>query len=293
MLGGSANFEIQPRNQYLSEIVEKNGTIASVGTDQGVALCGCNTVNNGGRYVKRNRGLKWQPLLPLQAGCLYRPVPTKKTAAWLRSKRVLMSGDSHMRIFFNRFAKFICGKDSAVAAKLTKSWQTFNISHGPCAGARLVYVWDPMGEAVPDVVSWDLVVVTFGHHPASRRWTQASYRARVDDYVSALSERAKVAARAGAEPRIVFMSSPPQVDRQDCFPIKRGDWRTNPRIMAFNDYVRRTVSGTPIAFLDAFSPAAAAASLLLPCVQDKSHFDCAWVQLALTESLMHLLWCAP
>ena len=286
VLGESAYIKIEPRGPFASKYPKTKHSTNAV--KDSLSACGCDIFEGKSRYVKRKGALEWRPLLQSSAGCQYSPIQIGQAARWLESRRVLMLGDSHMRVFFNSFANFVCGKDSAVAAKLHIKWQPFNISRGRCAGAKLVYSWDPVGEEVPNVADWDLVVVNFGHHPAHRRWTQAKYRAHVSNFVRAVKFQIQLALSAGAYPRVVFMSSPPQTSREDCYLIRTRGWRTNQRIKAFNEHIQRTVRGTPLAFLDAFLPAAASASLL-PCSSDRAHYDCSWVQRSLAEILMHQL----
>mmetsp|Transcript_35259 Transcript_35259/g.86698 ORF Transcript_35259/g.86698 Transcript_35259/m.86698 type:complete len:1073 (-) Transcript_35259:188-3406(-) len=125
--------------------------------------------------------------------CKYKRIEGGELAKSLSNKRILFSGDSHMRTFYNAFMNQACGVSfAAQKGHATSQCHTPNAS-SPCAGSKLCLEHNYLGwvDATLNPDWWDVVLANFGQHPScgAHHWTQREFRKWFDNYMEVILQR--------------------------------------------------------------------------------------------------------
>lgn len=223
-------------------------------------------------------------------------------ASCLKTKRVLFSGDSHMRVHYNSLLAFACDIPDAAQKSFHTSQCHAPGFWSPCWGATVCLEHNMLGwvDSVLDLSKWDVVVANFGQHCAAgaEHWTLGEYSRYVEAYWGAVAARLRSqdqdpAVSPDRRTRFVWEATHAMVVARDDLIGGSLDWRTNPRLTLFEQHARRVVEkmqaefGTDrVMYLDAFN-------LTRPMVEaargDCGHFKADNIQMALSQLLLNLL----
>ncbi|KAJ9454183.1 hypothetical protein DIPPA_20624 [Diplonema papillatum] len=90
--------------------------------------------------------------------------------------------------------------------------------------------------------SADVLVLGFGQHPASKKhWPLSRFNATMQSRAQCL----RTAAAARPRASLVWLMAPKYPDTQTGYPVGVKDWRTDPRMLLFNDIARHELRQAP------------------------------------------------
>jgi hypothetical protein len=157
------------------------------------------------------------------------------------------------------------------------------------------YTLDTVGMQPLPLEDYDLIAVNFGHHNADggHRQTLQSFADAARRWVDELVRSRRTAVASGAPAsslaHVVWLTNSPMFLRVDAYVFQFGDWRSNPRLFAYDALMRQELRRADVPVLDRFR-------LLLPLLEasrDCSHFSDLYAQTVLREAfvdyVMHAL----
>lgn len=245
---------------------------------------------SGRTWIVDPRQFEWLPY-----ECQEREVRGREAGGCLGGKRILFSGDSHMRVHFNAVLKEACNITSAAQKGFHTSQCHLLPAESPCPHATLCLDHNMLGwmDASLNVGQWDVIVANVGQHAAAgaEHWPVGEYGRHVSAFLSALKLQMK--AQTVSPTRLIWFATPAMVVVRD--EVVRGslDWRTNPRLALYDLQARavlselgRELGAWRVGVQDAFN-------LTLPMVEaaagDCGHFLPENIQHAAVKQFLNLL----
>lgn len=190
--------------------------------------------------------------------------PSTALVSTLRGKRIAIGGDSQLRALFFGMVNVLSGWEGRCVRNITsvesepagcihnvKGSHRKSISMG--TGGATVQVdfvddlfLDRLGSSRYD--GYDAVIVGFAQHPASKEhWTMDRYRASVANKLPHLQRRMQKKSLP------IWYAAPQYPYTTQGFPVAVKDWRTDARLMLFNEAAMEIMRGAGIPTIDAFS----------------------------------------
>lgn len=168
-------------------------------------------------------------------GCHWDHITADEASEILSQKKLAIAGDSHMRIFGNMLLKWACGIDMPFQKGKYTHHMIKNETGTRCMGMSISYSANYYCSA--QSFTWhpwkieDFILLNCGHHAASQEHQP------VDVYKETMINFVKHANTSGSgitHKNFIWLESNPQPFRDDGFVIDNKDWRTQHRLLLYN-----------------------------------------------------------
>jgi hypothetical protein len=216
----------------------------------------------------------------------------------LKGKRIVVGGDSQLRALYYGLVNVLNGNEwpcvrnlSSVASEPPVCIQnTKGSQRKTIEGVQVDYVDDLFLEKFSGerYQGYDVVIVGFAQHPASKEhWTADRYRGGV------FAKAKKVRALRDQGSTVLWYGAPQYPHTTNGYPVVVKDWRTDARMMLFNDVSFAMMRGMGVPVVDSYSVVTAMAHTS----PDQAHFS-NWVCAELVNVVVDALcgakpeWCA-
>lgn len=169
------------------------------------------------------------------AGCHWDHISAAEASEILSHKKLALAGDSHMRNFATHLVKWACDIDDAFSKGLYTYFTVKNETGTKCMGMSFSY--SPDYFCSKKSFTWqnwkeDFILVNCGHHPASEdHWSLDRYQRTIETYV----KNADASTSGVTQKNFIWMESNPQPFRNDSWVVQFKDWRTQHRLLLFNE----------------------------------------------------------
>jgi hypothetical protein len=198
---------------------------------------------------------EWRP-----NSCAARRWTHTQLAAGLRGKRVIVGGDSQLRALYFGLVNFLSGfgneclrNISTVSAEPPHCISNVKGSHRKVInGAQVDFVDDLFLDRLGDRYrSYHVVITGFAQHPASREhWSFDKYRSAFMSKMPRLEElRDQVPEGKGV---VMWYLAPQYPHTRSGYPVVVKDWRTDPRLLMFNEFAKAECLQRRIPVVDGF-----------------------------------------
>jgi hypothetical protein len=192
----------------------------------------------------------------------------------LKGKRIAIGGDSQLRALYYGIVNTLLGhsgpcirelksvdKEPPFCIQNVKGSQRRDI-----AGVQVDYVDDLFLDkfAGGRYDGYDVVIVGFGQHPASKEhWTMDKYRGSV------AAKAKKVQQYRDAGVTVVWYGAPQYPHTTNGYPVVVRDWRTDARLELFNEIAFAAMKELQVSVVDAF----AATTVMSHTSPDQAHYS--------------------
>lgn len=175
--------------------------------------------------------------------CNMRNFSSKTVTDALRSKRILIGGDSQLRALYFGLVNYLAGFNQECIRKLVSTAREPAHCHPNVKGSHRKLINTVQVDFVDDLFldrlgdrykGYDAIVVGMAQHPASKEhWSFDRYRGAVSSKLANLN---RLGASHGSV--IVWYMAPQYPHSRNGFPVAVKDWRTDARLRMFNDYAK-------------------------------------------------------
>ena len=181
--------------------------------------------------------------------------------AGLKGKRVVVGGDSQLRALYFGLVNFLAGYGneclrnvSTLSAEPQHCVANVKGSHRKIINeVQIDFVDDLFLDRLGDRYrSYDVVIVGFAQHPASKEhWTFDKYRSAFSAKIPKL-EQLRLQQDRSSGTTVIWYLAPQYPHTRQGYPVVVKDWRTDPRLLMFNEFAKAECISRHIPFVDAF-----------------------------------------